>query len=369
MRQHVNPLSRFFQQPLELPQPAALFSDPALPIHLDIGCARGRFLLALAPLQPQRNHLGVEIRRALVAAAEEERRGLGLGNLRVLFCNANISLETWLAALPAGRLERATIQFPDPWFKLKHHKRRVLQPALLCSLAGALAPRGELFLQSDVLAVIEPMVALVEASGCFERPEADARPWRLDNLPCVVRLQRSSGGLDFLSSDFAISVLGFHLAQKPCSHLTLDYPRRTVEFGFGGFRGPTSRHHAKASFRLKAGVPMARVSVGKVSWEAIVDTGSCFGVEIDQKLAQRLGYGTGGQAISGNFFLIGVGGTSTPEKAGVRVITVPRMSVLGSTFPKAQIDVMPGAPRIGSYFLQNYRVTFDLRRQLVWLEW
>jgi hypothetical protein len=30
---------------------------------------------------------------------------------------------------------------------------------------------------------------------------------------------------------------------------------------------------------------------------------------------------------------------------------------------------MPGAPRIGSYFLQNYRVTFDLRRQLVWLEW
>lgn len=193
-------------------------------------------------------------------------------------------------------------------------------------------------------------------------------PWRLDNLPCVVRLQRSSGGLDFLSSDFAISVLGFHLAQKYCSHLTLDYPRRAVEFGFGGFRGPTSRHHAKASFRLKAGVPMARVSVGKMSWEAIVDTGSCFGVEIDQTLAQRLGYGTGGQAISGNFFLIGVGGTSTPEKAGVRVITVPRMTVLGSTFTKAQIDVMPGAPRIGSYFLQNYRVTFDLRRQLVWLE-
>ena len=194
-------------------------------------------------------------------------------------------------------------------------------------------------------------------------------PWRLDNLPCVVRLQRSSGGLDFLSSDFAISVLGFHLAQMHCSHLTLDYPRREVEFGFGGFRGPTSRNYTKASFRLQHGVPMARVSVGKMSWEAIVDTGSCFGVEIDQKLAQRLGHGTGGQAVSGNFFLIGVGGTSTPEKAGVRVITVPRMTVLGSTFPKAQIDVMPGAPRIGSYFLQNYRVTFDLRRQLVWLEW
>ena len=194
-------------------------------------------------------------------------------------------------------------------------------------------------------------------------------PWRLDNLPCVVRLQRSSGGLDFLSSDFAISVLGFHLAQKHCSHLTLDYPRRVVEFGFGGFRGPASRNHTKSSFRLKYGVPMARVSVGKVSWDAIVDTGSCFGVEIDQKLAQRLGQGTGGQAVSGNFVMIGVGGTTTPEKAGVRVITVPRMTALGSTFSNAQIDVMPGPARIGSYFLQNYRVTFDFRRQLVWLEW
>ena len=67
--------------------------------------------------------------------------------------------------------------------------------------------------------------------------------------------------------------------------------------------------------------------------------------------------------------MIGVGGTTTPEKAGVRVITVPRMSLMGSTFSNAQIDVMPGPARIGSYFLQNYRVTFDFRRQVIWLEW
>ena len=131
VRQHVNPLSRFFQLPLELPAPAALFADPTQPIHLDIGCARGRFLLALAPLQPQGNHLGVEIRRGLVAAAEAERIDRGLGNLSFLFCNANISLEAWLSALPVGQLELVSIQFPDPWFKKKHHKRRVLQPALL----------------------------------------------------------------------------------------------------------------------------------------------------------------------------------------------------------------------------------------------
>ena len=191
VRQHVNPLSRFFQQPRALPPAEQLFADPSRPIHLDIGCARGRFLLAMAQGTPQRNHLGVEIRRALVAAAEADREALGLSNLHYLFCNANVSLEDWLAALPSGRLELVSIQFPDPWFKKKHHKRRVLQPRLLLAIAAALAPGRELFIQSDVLAVIEPMVALTEAAGCFERPAEDARPWRADN-PLPVATERET---------------------------------------------------------------------------------------------------------------------------------------------------------------------------------
>ena len=191
MRQHVNPLSRFFQLPLELPAPAELFADPQLPIHLDIGCARGRFLLALAQHQPNCNHLGVEIRRPLVDAAEADRQALGLCNLHYLFCNANISLQDWLVALPAGLLQRVTIQFPDPWFKQKHQKRRVLQPALLAALAEALGPGRELFIQSDVLAVITPMVQLIEASGGFDRPAADGRPWRAGN-PLAVPTERET---------------------------------------------------------------------------------------------------------------------------------------------------------------------------------
>lgn len=191
VRQHVNPLSSFYQLPRPLPSPQELFSAPEQPLHLDIGSARGRFLLAMAEQQPQRNHLGLEIRRPLVAAAEADRLAAGLTNLHYLFCNANISLEEWLATLPAGRLQLVTIQFPDPWFKKKHHKRRVLQPALLRSLAGALAEGCELFVQSDVPAVIQPMVALIEASGCFSRPAADSRPWRATNpLPVPTERER-----------------------------------------------------------------------------------------------------------------------------------------------------------------------------------
>ncbi|MFM7313104.1 MAG: tRNA (guanosine(46)-N7)-methyltransferase TrmB [Cyanobium sp.] len=191
MRQHVNPLSRYHQLPRPLPSPEALFADPGRPLHLDIGCALGRCLLELARLQPRINHLGVEIRRPLVEAAETDRQAEGFTNLHYLFCNANVSLQAWLQALPAGRLDLVSIQFPDPWFKRKHHKRRVLQPALLLALAQALEPGRRLFLQSDVPAVIEPMVQLVELCGCFERPAADGRPWRHGN-PLPVPTEREA---------------------------------------------------------------------------------------------------------------------------------------------------------------------------------
>jgi tRNA (guanine-N7-)-methyltransferase len=126
-----------------------------------------------------------------VEAAEADRQAEGLANLHYLFCNANVSLQAWLAALPADRLGLVSIQFPDPWFKKKHHKRRVLQPPLLLSLAAALAPGRELFLQSDVAAVIEPMVQLVELCGCFERPAEDERPWRRCN-PLPVPTEREA---------------------------------------------------------------------------------------------------------------------------------------------------------------------------------
>ena len=191
MRQHVNPLSRFFQLPLELPAPEQLFDDPCRPIHLDIGCARGLCLQELAALRPDRNHLGVEIRRPLVRSAQRDRDRLERLNLHYLFCNANVSLEGWMAALPQDRLQLVSIQFPDPWFKRRHRKRRVLQPSLLLAIAATLQPGRELFLQSDVLAVIEPMVALVELSGCFDRPAEDVRPWRADNpLPVPTERER-----------------------------------------------------------------------------------------------------------------------------------------------------------------------------------
>ena len=85
MRQHVNPLSQFFQLPLSLPSKNILFEKSHYPIHLDIGSAKGEFLIELATKNQDWNFVGLEIREALVIASERKREQLELTNLKFLF--------------------------------------------------------------------------------------------------------------------------------------------------------------------------------------------------------------------------------------------------------------------------------------------
>ncbi len=168
MRQHVNPLSRFFQLPKELPSVTELFIESNKPIHLDIGSAKGLFVLDLAEYKPDWNFLGLEIREKLVLAANREVAKRDLKNVRFCYCNANISLDNWLNNLPFGLLQSVSIQFPDPWFKRKHHKRRVLQKTLLLSLAKVMIQDAKFFIQSDVVETFQPMIDLLDRSSYFD---------------------------------------------------------------------------------------------------------------------------------------------------------------------------------------------------------
>ena len=177
MRQHVNPLSQFFQLPLSLPSKSILFRDSHSPIHLDIGSARGEFLIELALKYPNWNFLGLEIREPLVKLSETKRKKSELENLKFLFCNVNVSLDEWLSDLDSDQLRRVSIQFPDPWFKRKHFKRRVLRKSLLNSIARYISSDGELFIQSDILKLIESMVDVIDESNYFYRKKLDGLKW------------------------------------------------------------------------------------------------------------------------------------------------------------------------------------------------
>jgi tRNA (guanine-N7-)-methyltransferase len=173
VRQHVNPLSIIYQESLIPPNWAAVYADLSAPIHLDIGCAWGRFLLQLAQHDRAWNYLGIEIREALVIHAQQKRDELGSTNLDYVFGNINTSLATLLASLPPGKLQRVSIQYPDPCFKNRHAKRRIVQPELVTDLARYLPSGGEVFLQSDLEWVAQEMCDRFSENPAFERTQAD----------------------------------------------------------------------------------------------------------------------------------------------------------------------------------------------------
>ncbi len=151
VRQHVNPLSGKYQATVENPDWETVFANPQQPLHIDIGCGKGVFLLQMAQLQPEWNFLGLEIRKPVVESAQKRQQETGLSNLHFMYCNVNISLrallESWGDRNP---LQQVSIQFPDPWFKKRHQKRRVLQPELVSTLVEFLPPSGRVVVQSDV---------------------------------------------------------------------------------------------------------------------------------------------------------------------------------------------------------------------------
>ena len=186
IRQHVNPLESKFQQPIPIPVWQEVYARCDRPIHLDIGCARGKFLLDMAQQYPETNFLGIEIRKPLVEYANRTKDELGLTNLHYLFGNINSSAKSLLSSLPEDSLETISVQFPDPWFKKKHHKRRVIQPELVTILVDYLTPKGRIFLQSDIE---EVAIQMRDRFATDERLTQQHSTW-LNSNPLAVPTER-----------------------------------------------------------------------------------------------------------------------------------------------------------------------------------
>lgn len=192
VRQHVNPLSQKYRTAIAVPDWSQIYGNVSQPLHLDIGCARGKFLLQMAPLQPDWNFLGVEIREALVIEANQQRDRLALTNLHFLFGNMNSTPLLFLNSLPAT-LTRVSIQFPDPWFKQRHSKRRVVQPELVTALGEVLSLQGQILLQSDVELVAQEMSDRFLENPRFQKTHIE--PWLTFN-PFPVSTERENACLN-----------------------------------------------------------------------------------------------------------------------------------------------------------------------------
>ncbi|MGH6627510.1 MAG: tRNA (guanosine(46)-N7)-methyltransferase TrmB, partial [Burkholderiaceae bacterium] len=109
------------------------------PTILEIGFGMGEATAHIAALMPEKNFLCCEVHEPGVGALLKRIGEQGLGNIRILQHDA---VEVMDQMLPEQSLDGVHIFFPDPWHKLRHNKRRLIQPPLVAKLAARLKPGG-----------------------------------------------------------------------------------------------------------------------------------------------------------------------------------------------------------------------------------
>ncbi len=169
MRQHVNPLSRNFNEIERIPSLIEMFDASKLNLHLDIGCAAGEFLFDLALVNTSWNYLGIEIREKLVNNAKFKVIEREIKNLHFLFGNANNILNDVQSKFIIKNLKSISFNFPDPWFKKRHYKRRVVQPEFINFLSNSLQKGTLIFIKTDVKDLFDYMDCIISSNFYFKK--------------------------------------------------------------------------------------------------------------------------------------------------------------------------------------------------------
>jgi len=168
MRQHVNPLNSNFNQIARIPSLSEMFGDSKLNLHLDIGCASGEYLFDLALVNTNWNYLGIEIREKLVKNAKLRLLEREIKNLYFLFGNAHNILNDVQSKLFIKNLKSISFNFPDPWFKKRHYKRRVIQPLFINILSNSLQKGTLIFIKTDVKDLFDYMDCTISNNFYFK---------------------------------------------------------------------------------------------------------------------------------------------------------------------------------------------------------
>jgi len=181
IRQHVNPKLGFFETFRgERPR---LREGRA--IEIEIGCAEAQFLFERAAIDPDREYVGIEIRDELVRWVNREAKQRG-APVHAVFCQAQRHLPVVFA--PAS-VDRVYVNFPDPWFKRRHHDRRMVDAALADGIAHVARADADLFVQSDVWDIALDAMATFERDERFANLAGEWTFWRGGN-PYGVRSWR-----------------------------------------------------------------------------------------------------------------------------------------------------------------------------------
>ena len=165
----------FSQNQLDLDQ---VFGRQAHKV-MEIGFGMGEATAAIAQKHPENDYLGIEVYMPGIGNLLNQIEKLKLTNLRIIHHDA---VEVLQHMLPEECLNGIHIFFPDPWPKIRHHKRRLIQPTTAALLSKHLKPGGYLHIATDwenyaiqILEVLRCTPQLANTVASYA-PRPDHRP-------------------------------------------------------------------------------------------------------------------------------------------------------------------------------------------------
>ena len=159
------------------------------PVELEVGMGKGLFLLTQAVARPNVNFFGIEVVRKyqLYAATRFAKRNLP--NVKTSCADAKRILHDFV---PPASVSAIHVLFPDPWWKLKHRKRRVFTPDFAKDAARAIAPGGKFHIASDVEEYFGVMTEIVKAMPEFCKLESNESRASLEEAGFQTNFERKA---------------------------------------------------------------------------------------------------------------------------------------------------------------------------------
>ncbi len=149
------------------------FTNSALPLEIDLGCGKGRFLLAHAAKNADVNFLGIDRMLRRIRKIDNRARRLDLDNIRLMRMEAYYAVAH---LIPPEAVRTYYIFFPDPWPKARHEHNRLFNPVFVDALHRTLAPGGCVHIATDHLPYFEQLSDVFAGDVRFVETEPFAPP-------------------------------------------------------------------------------------------------------------------------------------------------------------------------------------------------
>ncbi len=150
------------------PLPLETWFDPARPLHVDLGCGKGRFLLARAAQTPEINYLGIDRMLRRIRKIDRKAMRMSLFNIRLLRIEAYYAV---LYLVPRHAVDVYYIFFPDPWPKARHVDHRLFNRDFLHALHATMKPDAQVHVATDHLPYFETIINILSNDPRFTRTE------------------------------------------------------------------------------------------------------------------------------------------------------------------------------------------------------